>query len=173
MISQPADALHLLLVLEPLLQRDEVDGLLLVVHLDQRLKKRLVAQIVKDHVSRLELLDALAHAIVGRKQDAPQHPLFRFDGMRRQAVNFRHPRRGGAFPARLLQIGRRCPVSGLTESIMVALADCFFLLLASRSYHLLCPCSSQKRFLTARKLYFTMHRNALNPSCQPIFFPSA
>ena len=74
-VGQAADALHLLLVLEALLQGQQVNALLLIEHFHQRLKQSLVAQIVKNQVARLEFLDALAQALVRREQDAPQHGL--------------------------------------------------------------------------------------------------
>ena len=84
----------------------------------QRLEDGLVAQIVKDLGARLELLDALAHAIVGRKQDAPEHALLGLDGMRRQAVDLRRGLgKAGLAAAGLLQIGG-APALSVTESIM-------------------------------------------------------
>ena len=69
------------------------------IHFHQRLKKRLVAQVVKDQVPGFELLDALAQAIVGGKQNAPQHALLGFDGVGRQAVNFGRAGGGGSLAA--------------------------------------------------------------------------
>jgi hypothetical protein len=69
----------LLFVLKALLQGDDIDGLLFIKHLHERLKEGLVAQIVKNQMARLELFDALAQAIIGGKQDTAQHALLRFD----------------------------------------------------------------------------------------------
>ena len=112
-VTQAADGFDLLLVLEPLLERDEVNGLLGVIHPGQGLKESLVAQIVKGPGAGLELFDALAHAIMGREQNAPQHALFGFDGMRRQAVDFWSGGRGGRFAARLDRLSHRGAGIGL------------------------------------------------------------
>ena len=115
----PPTCFEQLLVLEPLLQRDDVDGLALVVHLHQRAENRLVAQVVKDLGAVLEFLDALAHAFVGREQDAAQHALLGLGRMRRQAI---HAGRGGGRAAgvRLARFksARRLAPSLVTESIM-------------------------------------------------------
>ena len=103
-IGQAADVFELLNILEPLLQGDDVDGLLLVVHLHQRLKERLMAKVVKHLARRLEFFNALTHAIMRREQDAPQHPLLRLNGMRRKAVDFRSAGIGGSSAPRLFRI---------------------------------------------------------------------
>ena len=91
-VGKVGDAAHFLeqlLVLEALLERDEVNRLPVVVHLHQRGEDGLVAQVVEDLGPALELLDALAHAIVGREQHASQHPLLCLGRMWRQPVHFR------------------------------------------------------------------------------------
>ena len=64
-VRDSADFFEQLFVLEPLLQRNDVDGLAGVVHLDQRAKNRLMAQVVEDFRAGFELLDTLPHAVVG------------------------------------------------------------------------------------------------------------
>ena len=102
-IGEPADGFELISVLEPLLDREQVNRLLVVVHLDQQLVQVPVAQIVKHLRTGLEFLDA----DVGGQQYAPEHALLGLDRMRRQAVH----REGAGFrrslPARLFQIRRR------------------------------------------------------------------
>ena len=83
-IRDAADLFEQLLVLEPLLQRDDVNRLARVVHLRQRFVNRLMPQVVKFLAALLEFLDALAQAFVGRKQHATQHALLRLRRMRRQ-----------------------------------------------------------------------------------------
>ena len=43
------------------------------LHFGERLENRLVQKVVEDFVACLELLDALAHAVVGNNQDTTQH----------------------------------------------------------------------------------------------------
>ena len=106
-ISQPADGFELIVVLEPLLDREQIDRFLVVVHARQQLVNVPVSQIVKHFRARLEFLDADAHALVGRQQDTTEHALLGFDRMGRQAV---HRGRVGVrrfLPARFFQIRRQ------------------------------------------------------------------
>ena len=72
-----------------LLQGNDVDGFTAVVHLGQRAKNRLVAQVVEDFRALFEFLDTLAQAFVGREQHAAQDALLSFGRMRRQPVHLR------------------------------------------------------------------------------------
>ena len=85
-ISQAPNTFELVVVLELLLNRDEVDGLLLVVHVGQRLIDQLVTLVVEGFCTGFESLDAPAHGLVGGKEHASQNPLFSFGGVRGQSV---------------------------------------------------------------------------------------
>jgi len=96
----------LLAVAQDLLHRDDVDGLLLIEHLDDRFIDRAVPQIVEHLRTAFEFADELAHAFVGRKKDAAQHTLFGFDGMGRQTVHLGGVCKIRLRPAALLEINR-------------------------------------------------------------------
>ena len=88
-VGDAADGFELLLVLQPLLHGDDVNGLLAVIHLEEQLVDGAVAQVVKHVRPLLELLDALAQTLVRHEKHAAQHALLGFGGMRRQPVNGR------------------------------------------------------------------------------------
>jgi hypothetical protein len=86
-VSNAANILKLMLILQPLLNGDNINRLLAIVHLREQFKDDLVPQIVEDGGASLELLDAIPHALVRRKKDAAQHALLRLRRMRRQPVH--------------------------------------------------------------------------------------
>ncbi len=106
-IRDAADLFEHLLVLEPLLERDDINRLARVIHRRQRLVNCLVPQIVKNLLTVvLEFFDALAHALVRRKQHATEHALLALRRMWRQPVQFERVGWRNIFtPPRLLQIG--------------------------------------------------------------------
>ncbi len=63
--------LEQLLVLQPLVDGQDVNGQALVEHLDELSINRLVTKIVEDLCPDLELLDTLTEAFIGRKENAP------------------------------------------------------------------------------------------------------
>ena len=106
-IGDAADLLQQLLVLEPLLQRDDVNRLARVDTSPPASRKWSDAAGRKTlPCRRLEFLDALAHALVRRKQHAAQHALLGFRGMRRQPVHVRAALRAAFCAPRLFQIRR-------------------------------------------------------------------
>ena len=56
-------------------------------------------------VAGFELLDAFAHAIVGREEDAAQDALLGLDGMGREAVDFGSAGGGGSLAPGFLRVG--------------------------------------------------------------------
>ena len=66
-VRESTDALQLVPVLEPLLDRHQINRLFVIVHLHEQVVDVPVAQIVKHFRTRLEFLDANAHALVGRQ----------------------------------------------------------------------------------------------------------
>ena len=106
-VGQPAHRFELIAVLEPLLDREQINRFLVVVHFDQQLVNVPMAKIVIHLRTGLESLDAKAHAFVGRQQHATEHALLGFDRMRRQPVHPGRARGRLLLPACLLQIRRR------------------------------------------------------------------
>ena len=109
-VGDPANFFQQLLILELLLQRDHINGLAGIVHLDQCAEDRLMAEVVEDFSPLLESPDALPHAVVGREQHAAQDALLGFRRMGRQPIQFGSIG-GRRFPAwRSLQIRWRAGV---------------------------------------------------------------
>jgi hypothetical protein len=68
----------------------------------------LVAHVVEDFAAALEFLDADAHAIVRRKENATKDALLGFDGMGREAIDDGGHGQGRAFfAAAALTLARR------------------------------------------------------------------
>ena len=64
-VGNAADLFEELLILEPLLEGDHVNGFAFVIHLRQGGEDRLMAQVVEDFRPAFEFLDAFPHALVG------------------------------------------------------------------------------------------------------------
>ena len=85
-VSQSANRLQLLHVLQPLLNRDEIHRLPAVIHHHQVLKQSPMPQIIEAFPACLELLQALADGLRRVEEHASQHALFRLNGVRWQTV---------------------------------------------------------------------------------------
>ena len=85
-VGESTDGFELVGILQLLLDRDEVDGMLVVIHVGQRLVDQLMPLVVEGFRTRLECLDTRPHCFVGGKQDAAKDSLFAFRGMRGQAI---------------------------------------------------------------------------------------
>ena len=95
-VGNAADRFELVLQLQVFLERDDVDRLFRVVHLDQRVENDLVAEVVEDLDAFLEFFEASAEAIVRAEHHATEDTLFGFDGMGRKAIEAGGCRKAGA-----------------------------------------------------------------------------
>ena len=85
-VGESTDGFELVGILQLLLDRDEVDGILAVIHFGQRLIDQLMPLVIEGFRTCLECLDTRAHGFVGGKQDAAKNSLFAFRGVRGQAI---------------------------------------------------------------------------------------